>query len=125
LAGIWGNIIPERVNEWLESEDRTTELGRNIQGAEELFENSGDEVEKEYIQRLEKYTARGIANSVNAYSPRFLTFNRSVAVHNPEFIRRYFSRAQEDFFNSAPELEIADTDENIPFIGAIELARKI
>jgi predicted NBD/HSP70 family sugar kinase len=120
-----GNVIPEAVNEWLEREERPTDLEENIESAEELFRNSEDRVAEDYIQRLEEYTARGIANSINAYSPDILTFTGSVAVQNPDFIKRCFSQAEEDFFNSKPELEIADTDEHIPLKGAVELARKI
>lgn len=119
------NVIPEAVNQWLEHEERTTELGENIESAEELFRNSEDRVAEDYIRRLEKYTARGIANSVNAYSPDILTFTGSVAVQNPDFIKRCSSQAEEDFFNSNPELEIADTEEHIPLKGAVELAGKI
>ncbi|MFB6116271.1 MAG: ROK family protein [Candidatus Nanosalina sp.] len=120
-----GNIIPEKVNEWLEDEERNTELGDEIETASELFQlSSDDEVAQGYLEEIEQAMARGITNTVNAYAPDFLTFTGSVATKNPEFIRRCFERASEDFFNQKPEIKISDPDAQIPLKGALALARK-
>lgn len=120
---VGGENLPEYMETLMDDEEQKYEV--SDMSAEEVFKLSeDDEVIADYLEKLTELNAKGIANLVNLYAPELITFSGSVAVNNPEFIRKSFEKVDELVINPRPDMKISKLGNRLGLYGALALAQK-
>ncbi|WP_121820386.1 ROK family protein [Halostella salina] len=128
-----GDRIPERVAEWLSTEDRDTALtGEEDAAAFFRAVDDGDPVARDYYTRLKRINAAGIGTVTDLFALDRVVVGGGVAANHPEFLTydddvHAVERVDLDDYcvTGAPEVTVASQDASLELHGAAEAARDV
>lgn len=130
VEGAWeahcgGRGIPAYVEGRLAAEERTTEL-REVEAItpEALFGAAaeGDAVAADYLERIHRFNAMGIAAVANVFGPGLITLGGGIVLHNADAVLAGIRRHLDDFcLTDGPELRVTGLGGDIGLYGAMAL----
>lgn len=125
-----GSLFPDRVREWLQSDDRDTQLTGD-EDARAFFEavRAGDHVARDYYTRLKRINAAGIGTIADLFSTDRVKIGGSVALKNPDLVNYqsdpYTLEAvdlDEYCLTATPEVEVTSFGVDLELYGAAAAA---
>ncbi|SIR76035.1 glucokinase [Haladaptatus litoreus] len=132
VRGAWeaycsGRGIPSFVIQKLAEEARDSSLYSYTDlSAKDLFYEAaqGDNVARDYLDRIGRYNAAGMGNLINAYNPGLVTLSGSVVLNNQESILNPLYKYLDSYvYVQEPIIKVSSMGEYIGLYGSLALSR--